>query len=240
MQVVRRISVLVVCGAFAVGACGDSSGPGGPTSVALLTHASFVEYDTADYAAESSELEFTIQSYGIAVAPIAAYDSATIAGLAPHAAFIVPEQEVGNSFVDSLSAGALIALRRFVDSGGGILVVVPDDPGRALIDTLFGYTIERWFNASNYQLITGHSNGTVFAGGPSQIWDNDGTYALDPTTLPPAARIIYQAANGAVAVGVIPEGRGAIILVGWDWYNAEPHGSQDGGWIEAFRRALRY
>lgn len=240
MQVVRRLSVLVVCGAFAIAGCGDSSGPGSPSSVALLTHTSFVEYDTADYAAESSELEFTIRSYGIAVAPIAAYDSTTIAGLSQHAAFVVPEQEVGNSLVDSLGAGALTVLRRFVDSGGGALVVVPDDAGRALIDTLFGYALDRWFNASNYQLVTGNSNGTAFAGGPSQIWDNDGTYALDPTTLPPGARIIYQAANGAVAVGVIPQGRGAIILLGWDWYNAEPHGSQDGGWIEAFRRALHY
>jgi len=29
------------------------------------------------------------------------------------------------------------------------------------------------------------------------------------------------------------------VLIGWNWYNAAPHGSQDGGWLEILRRALR-
>lgn len=238
MQVVRRMSTLVVWGAVAVSACGDSNGPRGPSSVALLTNTAFVEYDTSAYGAEASELEFTLRGFGIAVAPVIAYDSAALAtALAQNSVFIIPEQEVSATFVDSLTPGAKEVLRRFVDSSGGTLIVAThyEFP---LIDTLFGHTLASWFGDNHY-LLTSGSAGTPFAGGPSLIWDNDGTYPLDPSSLPPGAKIIYQGAGAGVALAVIPQGRGMIVMMGYDWYNAEPHGSQDGGWIEVFRRALR-
>ena len=73
-----------------------------------------------------------------------------------------------------------------------------------------------------------------------RIWEADGVYLIDPSYLPGEAQIIYQGANDGVAVAIVPRGRGAVIFIGWDWYNAAPHGSQDGGWIEVLRRALRY
>jgi hypothetical protein len=239
MQVVRRMSVVAVCAALATG-CGDSSGPDGPSSVALLMNPSFVEYDTADYAAEASEIEFTLRRFGIAVTPLIAYDSASVAAaLTQNRVLILPEQEI-RPLVVSLTLGAKEVLRRFVDSTGGVLVLSNDFNGRGLrlLDTLFGYAIGPGFSEFNYPLASG-STGTPFAGGPTLVWDNDGTYALDPTSLPAAARIIYQGAGGGVVVAAIPQGRGTVVILCWDFYNAEPHGSQDGGWIDVFRRALR-
>jgi hypothetical protein len=240
MHVVRRMSVFAVYTAVAVGACGDSSGPGGPSSVALLVNTSFVQYDTSDYAAEASELEFTLKQFGIAVAPLIGYDSASLsAALMQNRVFIIPEQEF-RALADSLTPAAQQALRHFVDSTGGVLILSNDFNGRAgaLLDTLFGHTIADGFSDFNYSL-GGGSVGTPFADGPALIWDNDGTYTLDPTSLPAGSRIIYQGPGGGVALATIPQGRGTIVILGWDFYNAEPHGSQDGGWIEAFRRALR-
>jgi len=240
MRVARRTSVVAFCAALAI-ACGESNGPGGPSSVALLTNTAFVQYDTADYAAEASELEFTIRGFGIAVAPVIAYDSAAIAAvLSSNPVFVVPEQEI-RAFVDSLTPGAKQALRHFVDSLGGVLILCNDFNDRALslVDTLFGHSMAPGFSDFNYPL-SGGSAGTPFAGGPTIVWDNDGTYAIEGTSLPAAARIIYQGAGSGVVVASIPQGRGTIVLLAWDFYNAEPHGSQDGGWIEVLRRAMRH
>jgi hypothetical protein len=42
---------------------------------------------------------------------------------------------------------------------------------------------------------------------------------------------------GDAAVLVIPQGAGFIIYMGWDWFNAAPFGSEDGGWVEVLARA---
>jgi hypothetical protein len=33
---------------------------------------------------------------------------------------------------------------------------------------------------------------------------------------------------------------GAIIVIGWDWFNAVPRGGNDGGWVDVLGRATRY
>jgi hypothetical protein len=233
-----RIAVVVTM--ILAAACGDSNGPRAPASVALFASPSFVEYDTANYRAEASQLEFTIRSFGIRVAPVVAHDSTTLAGaFGQHRVLIIPELERAE-LADSLSPGAIAAVRHFVDSGGGTLIFSSDYFGRGLsvVETLFGYAIRTGFYNDTYQLSSGAA-GTPFAGGAVRIWDNDATYTIDPATLPSHAKIAYQGADGSVAVATIPQGRGMIVLLSYDWYNAAPHGSQDGGWVEVLRRALR-
>lgn len=220
-------------------ACGDSSGPGGVGRVALLANSNFVEYDTALYDYEASEMEHTLRHLGVPVTLVTDVDSTSLAAaLGGAGALVIPEQEGSNALADSLSAGALALIVDWVDSTGGLLIVCPDDKGRDLLDSLFGYTLNGGGNQNNYALSASAAAGTAFAGGPAVVWDNDGTYTVDEGSLPGGAHAVYQEATDVV-VTVIPRGRGAVVLLGWDWYNAFPHGSQDGGWIETLRRALR-
>lgn len=222
--------------AAVVAACGDSTGPGGARSVALIVNSVFVDYDTADYGSEASEMEHTLRSFGVQINPITAYDSTTLAGvLATSQALIFPE--AFSAIPESLSTGTLALIRDWVDSTGGVLIVVPESDNRALLDSLFGYTITGGSSHNTYDLGAGAA-GTAFAGAASLVWDNDGTYVINAASLPVGAHVVY--ANGTdVVVSVIPQGRGVVVTLGWDWYNAAPHGSQDGGWIDALRRALR-
>jgi hypothetical protein len=233
-----RLRLAVATAAFAVAACGDSNGPGnGP--VALLTDVSYVDYDTSSTGSEASELEFTLKSFGVTVTQVNAIDSANLATiLAGTRAFVIPE--AGGDISLDLTDGAKTVLRRFVDSAGGVLVVTADDAGFALIDTLFIYSIVAGPDSQYTHLNVAGAAGTPFAGGPSVLYENEGTYYIDVATLPAASDAIYTHSGGAFAsVAYIPQGRGVVVLIGWDWYNATPHGSQDGGWLEILRRALR-
>ena len=220
-------------------ACSDSTGPGGVGHVALLANTNFVEYDTSLYDYESSELEHTLRYLGVGTTLVNAVDSTSLAAaLANSGAFIIPEQEGSYQLDDSLSAGARALLVDWVDSTGGILIICPDGSGLAVLDSLFGYTIGGGNNQDNYARDDTAATSTAYAGGPDVVWDNDGTYTVDVGTLPAGAHAVYVDGTDA-AIVVIARGRGAVVLLGWDWYNAFPHGAQDGGWVEALRRALR-
>ena len=237
MRSISRLGILAVTAAFAAAACGDSSGPGvGP--VALLTDVAFVDYDLSSIGSEASQMEFTIKSFGLIVTQVNAIDSTTLATeLSGSGVFVVPEET--GPVASTLTAGAKAVLRRFVDSTGGVLIVVPDDPGLALLDTLFDYAIVAGVDSA-FTRLSPAASGTPFAGGPAIIWDNNGTYYIHPASLPPGGKAIYTlGSNSGASVAYIRQGRGVVVLLGWDWYLAAPHGPQDGGWIEVLRRALR-
>jgi hypothetical protein len=40
-------------------------------------------------------------------------------------------------------------------------------------------------------------------------------------------------------VFVIPEGSGRIGVLGWDWYDAQPVGSADNGWVSVLSRMMQ-
>src|SRR5437763_153870 len=98
------------------------------------------------------------------------------------------------------------------------------------------------------------------ADGPTSLPQNNGTDAVDPTTLPPGAKVIYADPDGFAAVVDIPFGDGSITLLGWDWFDSSPpdptlgpppslaprglqlrgdsSGGQDFGWQDVLRRSV--
>ena len=236
-----RNRVLVLGAASFIGivaACSDSSGPGGASRVALLVNTNFVDYDTSTVDGEASEMEFTLVDLGVTITQVTDVDSASLAAdLGNSQALVIPEAEGNFALNDSLTPGALSVIHDFVENGG-ILIVIGDDVGQALLDSLWGYTLDYGTNQNNYPIDAAEAGGTAFSGGPALVWDNDGSYITADSTYPAAARLVYRTGPD-VAVAVIPQGSGAVVVLGWDWFDAVPHGAQDGGWIEALKRALR-
>jgi hypothetical protein len=80
--------------------------------------------------------------------------------------------------------------------------------------------------------------GTPFANGPATLPIN--LNAVDTVlpgslpssqTQPVASKVIYQDEAGNAVVAQIGYGNGNILILGWDWFDATPVGSQDGGWL---------
>ncbi|MBW8773348.1 MAG: hypothetical protein JF590_08685, partial [Gemmatimonadetes bacterium] len=38
----------------------------------------------------------------------------------------------------------------------------------------------------------------------------------------------------------VRQGAGWVIWLGWDWYDAAPVGSQDGGWLDILKQINRF
>jgi hypothetical protein len=84
---------------------------------------------------------------------------------------------------------------------------------------------------------TAQASGTQFTNAPGSVVGNDGTSTLWTESLPPGARSIYEA-SGQSAVAILYVGAGRIIFLGWDWFDAAPRGTQDGGWLAVLNSAL--
>jgi hypothetical protein len=63
-------------------------------------------------------------------------------------------------------------------------------------------------------------------------------YAVQTTSVPSGAKSVYQDVSNNTAVAVIPYGRGEIVFVAFDWYNAVPVGTQDNGWLGILGNAV--
>src|SRR5262249_11370831 len=79
--------------------------------------------------------------------------------------------------------------------------------------------------------------GTAFADGPATLAPNYGLSVWTRASLPPWSTIPYSAGE-LPQVSIIPHRAGKIVGLAWNWEDAAPEGSQDGGWNEVLRRAV--
>jgi hypothetical protein len=78
--------------------------------------------------------------------------------------------------------------------------------------------------------------GTRFAGGVGSVpGNNETTIVMD---VPLSGVGIYQDAGFQNIVARISHGLGQVVYLGWDWYDAIPPGTHDGGWLEVLNRAV--
>jgi hypothetical protein len=224
------------------GLTSDTSTPFDVGRVTVFTNTSFVQYTPGNLGAEGSNLVASYQSLGHPVTEVTGItDVALSAALANARVFAIPEQEVSD-VTPALNTAARTVIRNFVSAGGTLQVHTGYGGADVnLINTLFGFSVIGAPDVSDFG--RGFVTGTSFAGGPATLIYANGTWLLDSTSLPVGSQVIYgDNASGDAAVAVIPYGLGQIIYMGWDWFNAQPVGTEAGGpdWIEVMRRAARF
>ena len=211
----------------------------GGTGVALFVNATYVEYIPSDLAAEASNVEDTVESLGHAVSTFTGITGSEIAtAVSGKAALLIPEQEEGD-LNSALDAAARSAVANFVDSGG-TLVVFYTWRNTDLLNSSFGFALSSTSGGGPYTYYSSTASGTRFdsATAPSSIPDNNATDLVWTSSLPAGAKVIYGDASGNGAVTLIPYGSGSIVILGWDWYDAAPTGTQDGGWVSVLDLAI--
>ena len=109
-----------------------------------------------------------------------------------------------------------------------------------LLNSIFGLglTESEFSGGGSAHGLTADASGTQFADDPATVLWNDASSAIHTASLPPGALSIYQNLDQSL-VALIYFGSGKIIFLGWDWWNAAPRGTQDGGWLTVLESAVR-
>ena len=244
--------VLAFLALVSLTACGGGGGGGGgaapppppppaPTGVALFANTTYVDYLLGQLGAEATHMEAALRSQGHTVTPFTGITAAEItAALADKKVFVLPDLE--KSALDAaLTAAARTAISDFVNAGGILISVF--GAGSSNLDVLnlsFGYAlVPGSFNAL-YTRDAAAAVGTAFANcGPTTLGTPLLTRSVTTASLPAGAKAIYTGAAGSAVVGIIPQGSGSVVILGWDFFNAKPIGTQDGGWWHVLYRAAR-
>jgi len=211
-------------------------------AVALFANTSYVDYSIGDSGSEASNLEATLNVMGRSVTTftgITASDFQTAVNGKDLLA--IPELENGDLDAD-LDAAARTDIADFVSAGGTLIIhadfaIFPNYIN--LLNSTFGFSLEDINTAGPYDLNTADAFGTIFADGPSTLPQNNLTGSVLTSTLPAGAKVIYDdQTTGDSALTLIPYGDGSIVIFGWDWNDAAPTGSSDGGWLDVLYRAM--
>ena len=219
----KRYSLIALL-ALALGA-----GAAHAANIALFADTAFVDYVVGNSSSEASNMQATLEAAGHVVTPFTGTAAASwTAALAGKQVLVIPEQEDGE-IAPALPAATITVIQNFVN-GGGTLIVADDYSSTLFLNAVFGFSIVLDGTALVSTLNPGAAAGTSFAGGPASLPINNATDGGDVTSsLPAGARCIYSAGTECM-VYLIPHSSGNICYLAWDWFNAAPVGTQDGGW----------
>jgi hypothetical protein len=233
----------IVAGMCSLSSTASATTPTGP-KVVLFNDPDYVDAGTAqdvadgDYDHEGINMQLALQTQGADVTVLATDDAASVsAALTGRTALVLPEIEEGS--LSDLSSDTLDVVRSWVLSGG-TLVIAADYSGDE-VDGLLGSAVaDADQEAADYGLVA--PTGSPFAGGPATLPVNDGEAVVSTSSLPAGAIPLYADAQTDSTIAFsLAIGKGILVELGWDWYDAkpaDPTDGQDGGWNEVLRRAV--
>jgi Ca2+-binding RTX toxin-like protein len=188
--------------------------------------------------AEADNLHASLVAQGHSVKTFTGITSiAWSRGLAGQQLLVISDLENGNLAAD-LTEAAEHTIRSYVATGGAIAITrSAGGQAPALLNDLFGLSLATAVSAPPYAL-QGGVGGTRYAGGPASLPALNSTQEpLSAASLPGGAKAIY--ANGdAVVVALLSIGSGEVAYLGWDWFDAAPVGTQNGGWLNVLNRTV--
>lgn len=205
--------------------------PGQP--VGIFADETYVDYDPGTNS-EASNLEAILSAAGHRPTPFTGLDFA----VGSYTVVAIPELEQA-ALHSALSRAARVNLQSFVQEGG-VLVTFADFQRRdlALLSTLFGWSlVDAGTTTATTSFDPSAAVGTPFASGPGSLAGLNQTLGVVTTSLPAGAHALYVETT-STTVWLVRYGQGWVLSLGWDFYDAAPVGSQNGGWLEVLLDAV--
>ena len=205
-------------------------------TVAVFDNSLFVDTGNS-YSSESDNVQASLGALGHTVTPFTGITAEAFAtALSGADVLLFPEFEIRDFLPDTATSEVISG---FVGRGATLVINGTSSTGDvALLNTIFGFSLVDGNNSSS-GLSTGTDAriGTTFADGPVSVRNNNGTYKIQTSSLPEGALSLYEFGT-STTVAAMGFGAGQIITLGFDWFDAAPVGSQDGGWLGLLDSAI--
>jgi hypothetical protein len=202
----------------------------------VFINTDYVDYNLGDIDAEASNITAYFDDIGrdyITFTDISAEGFTT--ALDGKKNLLMPENEYDDLI---LSGEAEAVIEDFVNTGGNLIIFKAENEYLGIINSAFGMSIGSYGEGGGDIEKQPAASTTIFSDCASTLPDLSATSAVNATTLPEDGIAVYKSQfTDASYVTLIPYGSGNIILLGWDWYNAQPVGSEDGGWLQVLFNA---
>jgi hypothetical protein len=146
---------------------------------------------------------------------------------------------LGSPLLPDLSNLPREYLRDFVKKGGKLVMFNANDNNRSLLNIIFDFSITSYSYTEPFTITA--EGAALFDGLNSTIPYYVDTGVIDRGSLPSGSKTIYAGdeVNDQAIVSKIPYSSGSIYVLGWNWNNAAPQGSQDGGWNLLLQKILQ-
>ncbi len=220
--------------------------------IAILDDSNYVDNDGTG---EADNLRATLTQLGHTATTFTGITAADFTNaIAGKDILIIPELENGDLGTD-LTIAARGVISDFVTNGGGVIVFgsqsesnpATEDHAPSFLNQVFDFSITSRGvlpNSSNPANTDAHLNelnsqDTTFYDDIDDLNNFSGVQFLVVSSLPPSSKAIYDTAFGEyTSVFLTPHGTGQIIYLGQDWFNIQPNGLRDGGWLDVLDSAL--
>lgn len=199
------------------------------TQVAVFNDENFIQGDQA------ASVVASIEDLGHSVST---FDGTTVEewneALSGVSVVVVPEMFWGSFQPD---AAVTFAIRLFVADGGTLIVnstFVHDEI--EFVNSVFNTSIAGSLSEGADQ--TSAVGATTFEDDPTFLPDFSDTDAWQTDTLPEGAQTFYASSPFDSTVFGFQHGLGQVIMLGWNWEDAAPEGTKDGGWLDVLESSI--
>jgi len=211
-------------------------------SVTVLINTSYIDYDPGSVSAEGSNIIASLLQYGVEIKTFTDISAESLTALlADINILLIPENEVNVFLGDRVplvfSNEAAAVITNFINKGG-VLISMGASIASSYLNPIFSWSLNMYEGETSTISKTSYADANGFAECAATLPQNDAVYGLMPEGLPAGSIPIYESFRGAVYVASMPYGQGSVIYIGWDWYNAEPIGEGDGGWLQVLYTAV--
>jgi len=212
------------------------AGPASAADVVVFDAKKYVDTSSDGEAAEADNIRETLKRQGHSTDRLTKIGSFDFNKALDDAdVLVIPELEK-KGLADDLSSAAKQVIVDFVESGGG-LIINGTSGARAtdLLNELFGWSLTVGVVGNGVRGLD--AVGTAFATVPSVLPDHERTRGIEDSSLPAGAMRVYRSGI-RTTIAMFRRGLGTVVYLGWDWFDAKPRGSRDGGWLEALDAAM--
>jgi hypothetical protein len=236
------ISVVSAAGVLAKQSVGVALVP-----VSFFANSLLTGFRPGDATAEGSNMIAAVQSLGYDVSQFSTMDDATWAQAAQSNVIVIPQ--LSHDLFAAMSPAQRQSVVDLVGRGGTLVTVAQNVD---FVNQLFGLALVTETELSSNLSVD--ARGTSFEAGPLSLPANVGSLGIVPISVPLHNLGIYlgftvpnpTSTDFAIHVAVLrpvtfaSQSKGQIIVLGWNWFDGRPVGSQDGGWNDVLNRAIRF